>query len=390
MIVAGFAVSCAGPAKACPSLSKFANSSLDASAALIDCIDKTAAGGRLELPAATYVVRRQVRILKPIVVATAGVADSAPGCDKLGAGRCATIRVDLEGAPNPNIMPIEIAAKGISLLHLIFEGSGDPKLRSDCSQADRRPLGGGLRVLRSNFVLRKSTLRNFTCYTTIEVLAGSNALIIEDNFVGPNGDHRPGEIWSDGITIHDSADSVVRRNVFIDNTDVQLILGGCRRCRVENNEFRHSGAFPRASFAELMLQAFPSTSGDYTGTIVRGNRIDCGKGRLCGFGIMIGANPWKAGENPRYPGAMFGGTITGNVVSNALIGINIDALTGPVEIHGNQVQASGGRHRSDCGVRDWPAVNVGPGSIKFVKGDPSNQSEGHVSTSGCILNREPR
>ena len=204
---------------------------------------------------------------------------------------------------------------------------------------------------KSNFTVRKSIFRNFTCYTTMEILARANKLTIEDNHIGPNGDHRPGDIWSDGITIHDSEDSVVRRNFFIDNTDVQLILGGCRRCRIENNEFRHGGAFERASFAELMLQAFPSTTGDYTGTVVTGNRIDCGPARRCGYGLMIGANPWKAGENPRYPGAMFGGTITGNSIANALIGINIDSPTGPVEIHGNQVRASGGTHGSDCGLR---------------------------------------
>ena len=70
---------------------------------------------------------------------------------------------------------------------------------------------------------------------------------------------------------------------------------------------------------------------------------------------MIGSAPW-------HPGRMSGGRISGNVVRNALIGINIDALTGPVEIDGNRVAASGGRFASDCGTRDWPAVNVGPSS----------------------------
>ncbi|HVF37738.1 MAG TPA: right-handed parallel beta-helix repeat-containing protein [Sphingomicrobium sp.] len=352
LVAGAAAVSLAQPASACPLLWQFANMPHDASAALLDCVETTAQGGRLELPAATFVIRRQVRITKPITIRTAGLADNAPSCDLLGEGRCATIRIDLYGAPNPNIMPIEIVADGISLAHLVVEGSGNPVLRQDCSLPDRRPLGGGLRVRGSSFTVRKSTFRNFACYTTMEILAGSNALLIEDNLIGPNGDHRPGDIWSDGITIHDSEDSVVRRNFFIDNTDVQLILGGCRRCRIQNNEFRHSGAFERASFAELMLQAFPSTSGDYTGTLVSQNRIDCGPSRRCGFGLMVGANPWKVGENPRYPGAMFGGTITGNTILNALIGINVDAPTGPVEMYGNQVLSSGGTHASDCGRRN--------------------------------------
>ncbi len=391
--IAAVAASCAKPAPAattCPALAGVANSPRDATAALRDCIDRTAPGARLDLPAAAYTLRQQLRVLRPITIATAGIADSAAGCATLGATRCAILHVDLDGAPNPNIMPIEMAGDGITLTHLVIEGSSNATRRADCALPDRRPLGGGIRVLGSHFTMRKSVLRNFTCYTTMEVLARSTFLTIEDNLIGPNGDHRPGSIWSDGITIHDSADSVVRRNRFIDNTDVQLILGGCRRCRIDHNRFSHGGTFARASFAELMLQAFPSTTGDYTGTIVTANSIDCGAARLCGYGIMIGADPWKAGEDPHYPGAMFGGTITANSIRNALIAINVDTPTGPVEIRGNTVAASGGSRQSDCGTHDWPAVNVSPRAARFVRGDPSNLTEGHVSTTSCIINRQPR
>jgi hypothetical protein len=286
-------------------------------------------------------------------------------------------------------MPIEVVGDGISFTHLIIEGSKTPGIIADCKIADRRPLGGGMRVLGSNFSIRKSVLRNFTCYTTMEVLDRAKRLVIEDNYVGPNGDHRPGDVWTDGVTVHDSEDTIIRRNVFIDNTDVQLILGGCRHCRIEHNVFRHSGSFEKASFAELMLQAFPSTSGDYTGTVVTKNRIDCSKKHMCGYGIMIGANPWKAGENPRYPGAMFGGSITENQIANALVGINIDAPTGPVTIHSNKVTTSGGRFRSDCGTKEWPAVNIAPSAVRFVRGDPSNSSEGSLTSTSCIVNRHP-
>ena len=96
---------------------------------------------------------------------------------------------------------------------------------------------------------------------------------------------------------------------------------------------------------------------------------------------MIGSAPWYAGRTA-------GGTVSGNSVSNALVGINIDALTGPMAVRGNKVRTSGGRHRSDCGVRDWPAVNVAPGSLRLVRGDPSDVAEGSVTTRGCLLARE--
>ena len=253
-------------------------------------------------------------------------------------------------------MPIHVGAAAVSLSHLVIEGAGQSaRMRGFCGRPEARPSGGGIRVSASGFGLRKSVLRNFTCYTALEVTAGAAGTAIEDNRIGPNGDHRPGEVWSDGVTIHDSASAIVRRNVFIDNSDVQLILGGCRECRIQDNKFAHGGGFASGSFAELMLHSLPNTSGDFAGTLVSGNRIDCGPARLCGYGIMVGAAPW-------YAGRMSGGRVSGNFVRNALIGINVDGLSGPVAIDGNRVEASGGRARSDCGTRDWPAVNVGPSS----------------------------
>lgn len=375
------------PAAACPALEAIAGTQQDATPILVDCIKRAAHAGVVEIPAANFVLRTQFRIEKRVTLKTKGIATGAANCRRLPLATCAMLKVRMEGRPNPNIMPIEIVSDGVVLTHLVIEGSKASSIVADCRLPDRRPLGGGIRVIGSGFTMRKSILRNFTCYTTMEVLARSKRLVIEDNYIGPNGDHRPGDIWTDGVTIHDSSDAVVRRNTFIDNTDVQLILGGCRRCRIEDNVFGHSGSFARASFAELMLQAFPSTTGDYTDTVVTRNRIDCGKKNLCGYGIMIGANPWKTGENARYPGAMFGGMISQNEISNALIAINIDSPTGPVTIRNNKVKNSGGRFNSDCGRRDWPSVNVAPAARPFVRGDPSSATEGSVVSTSCIVNR---
>ena len=278
-------------------------------------------------------------------------------------------------------MPFLIAGNDVRLSHLVIRGTGNaPVPRARCANPGERPSGGGIRVSGQGFVLRASQVRDFTCYTAVEIVAGAFSPVIVGNIVGPNGDHRPGEIWADGVTIHDSRSVIVRDNLFVDNTDVQLILGGCRDCRIESNRFRHSGGVAGGSFAELMLHSWPNTSGDFTGTIVRANDIDCGPARRCGFGLMIGAAPW-------YDGRMTGGTISGNRVRNALVGLNVDGLTGPIELRDNQVVGGGGRYRSDCGERNWPSANVAPGSRHLVRGDPSDQIEGSVSTRRCILNR---
>lgn len=110
--------------------------------------------------------------------------------------------------------------------------------------------------------------------------------------------------------------------------------------------------------------------------------MDCGVARSCGFGIQIGSLPW-------YKGRASGGEVFGNAVANAMIGINIDALSGPMRIQDNLVRSSVGSFASDCGSRIWPAANIGPASRHFVVGDPSNLEEGSIDTSSCLLNRQP-
>ncbi len=372
---------CATPAVACESIAQVATTSGDAAPALQDCIDRTPPGGTLALKAGVYRLRQPIRIDRPLTIRTAGTDDRSPGCGRTGTGPCATLLLDPARAVAGGGMPLLAAGNDVRLSHLVIRGVGNASVpRARCANPAERPSGGGIRVSGQGFALRASLIRDFTCYTAVEIVAGAFSPAIVGSVIGPNGDHRPGEIWADGVTIHDSRSAIVRDNLFVDNTDVQLILGGCRDCRIESNRFRHSGGVAGGSFAELMLHSWPNTSGDFTGTIVRGNDIDCGPARRCGFGLMIGAAPW-------YDGRMTGGSIIGNRVRNALVGLNVDGLTGPVEIRGTSVAVSGGRSRSDCGTREWPSANVAPGSRHLVRGDPSDQVEGSVSTRRCLLNR---
>ena len=379
---------CTAPGRAeeatCRALQSTADRAVDSSSALMDCLRKLPAGARLELKPGVYRIERPIRISKPVTIATAGLAAGSPGCGTSGA-RCATLRIDIgSGVRAKRTTPIEVVADRVTFSHLVIDGSGlSPARRRLCATPELRPLGGGIRVSASGFSLRSSRLRNIACYTALEVVTGAKTPLITGNVIGPNGDHRPGENWSDGVTVHDSAGAEVSGNLFIDNTDVQLIFGGCRDCRIVGNRFRHSGSFAGGAFAELMIHAWPSSSGDYKGTVVTRNDVDCGPLRRCGYGIMIGSSPW-------YDQPVRGARVTGNRVANARIGLNVDSLDGPTEISGNVVTSSGGRFRSDCGTRNWPAANLAPGSRRFVVGDPSNLEEGSVATAHCLLNRDDK
>lgn len=374
---------CATEARACGALAKLADGQQDASEALADCLQRVPAGGRLELPFGVYRLQRPLTLVRSVTLATTGTAPGSSACDPTRS-QCATLLLDPRGKLEAGGMPITVASDGVTFDRLILRGvESTGRLRGPCTRSDERSNGGGVRIAGvSRFTLTRSVLRDFTCYTAMEVTAGARDLRVADNVFGPNGDHRPGELWSDGLTIHDAIRASVLHNRFFDNTDVQLVLGGCVDCRIERNDFSHGGTFRRAAFAELMLHAWPNTSGNFQGSLVSSNQINCGDRRQCGFGIMIGSAPW-------YPGRAEGGTISGNLVSNAEVGINVDALTGPMEIRGNQVRASGGRYRSSCGERTWPAVNVSPGSMRHLKGEPADLPHASMDTRGCLLAREP-
>jgi hypothetical protein len=373
------------PAAACALLAQRANGAADSSAALTECLKSLPAGARLALAPGLYRLSRPVRIPKPVTIATRGISKDEPGCAELTRGRCAPLLLDIGGpSGEPSRMPIEITGDGVTLAHLVIRGAGSAtRPRSFCLSESLRPLGGGIRLSGSGFTMRKSVLRDMTCYSALEITSGADEATLAGNVIGPNGDHGTDQMWSDGVTIHDSAGTNVTGNRFVDNTDVQLIFGGCRDCRIEGNEFRHSDAFSSGSFAELMLQSWPGTSGDFRGTLVEHNRIDCGPRRRCGYGIMIGSAPW-------YQGRASGGTVAQNRIEDAMIAINIDSLSGPATVRDNQVRSSGGRFDSDCGYRDWPQVNVSPASRSLVRGNVADVRWRSVTTAKYLLNRHER
>ena len=370
---------------ACARLEQASGAPADAAPLLHACLSTLQPGASLALVPGVYTLRTTLVIDRPVTLTTRGLAADAPGCRADGDPRCAMLAIgQIDGAATDGAMPVEITAPNVTLSHLVIRGAKGIKPARDkrlCADPRTRPLGGGIRVRAAGFMLARSVVRDMACYTAIEMLPGVDRPVVRENIIGPNGDHRPGERWADGVTIHDATNAIFAENSFFDNTDVQLIFGGCRDCTVTGNVFRHGGSFAGSSFAELMIHSWPHTSGAYDGSVFSNNDVDCGAAIRCGFGILVGANPW-------YPGKASGGTVKDNRVKRAMIGLNVDGLTGPVTFGANAVSGSGGRFGSGCGTRTWPAVNIAPASRGFVRG--AMPMAGSLDTRTCLLNRKPR
>lgn len=368
---------------ACRALDRLANKSADASLPITACLLRLVPRATLSLAPGQYHLRTPLTIGQPVTIETRPPSSPA-ACRQGDASRCAVLVVGQMGAqPARSIMPVEITASNVTLRSIAIVGNSGRSLdweRQVCLDDGMRPLGGGIRVKATGFRLQNALIRNFSCYTGMEVVATAARPAILNNTIGPNGTHNLPQMWADGVTIHDSSGARVEGNVFHDNTDVQLILGGCRDCIIRRNVFRHSVSFTHASFAELMLHAWPNSSGNFSGSITSKNNIDCGAARRCGYGIMIGGEPW-------YPARTSGGMVSDNRIASALVALNVDRLTGPMTIVRNSVSQSGGPADSDCGHRIWSAINISPRSVPLARTDAKQFSS--MDTAKCILLRHP-
>ena len=248
--------------------------------------------------------------------------------------------------------------------HLVIEGPKADPARDDTAacRSLARPSMGDLAITASNVTITNSVIRDAACYSAVVVDEGVGGLRFTHNAVLSNGTHNQPSMWADGLTLIDGVNDVVRNNLFRDNTDVQLVLGGCLRCTVADNRFEASANPAAASFTALLVHGWPATSGDYDGTVISGNSIDCGPGRGCGFGLAVGGRGW-------YTSPTSGGVIAGNTIRHAAIGINVDNATGPVTMRNNQVSDSGGVVISHCGLLFAGPVNIAEASRRFV--DPT-------------------
>lgn len=365
---------------ACTRLSALAGEKVDAGPVLQACIDITPAAGTIALKRGSYLIASPIRIHQALTLTTRGTRRTSPRCGAKADG-CAVLHLSISQTNvGSATMPIDVDSDNVRIDRIVFEGSrvSDPYLsKKRCAAEAQRPMAGGLRVNGSAISITRSVFQNMACYTALEFGGGTGSVIGDNSFLG-NGTHIVALGWADGLTIHGGHGLRVNRNHFTDNTDVQLIFGGCVRCEIRSNRFDHNGSAAGAAFAELMLHAWPgATTGDFSGTIVSENRIDCGSQHRCGFGIMLGAAPW-------YSAPTFGGTVRRNRVRGAMLALNVDRLSGPMKIADNDLLSTPGTYQTACGPRYVSAsVNIERSSRNFFQGPiPSEATDLHY----CILN----
>jgi hypothetical protein len=364
-------------AQLCPALSRLRDSNQDASPVIRDCLT---ASPNLLIKPGVYTIKTPLVLDRAAIISSYGASKSYK-CRSIKS-KCAIFQIEFtDFIKNNKDAPIVVRHEDVEIYSLIFVGALKGKAASDeigCPSGDFRATGGILRFYSSKFTLKNSFLFGAVCSTAVGINANNINSTIVGNVIGPNGLHSSVGSWSDGITIYDARNMRVSNNLFVDNTDVQLIFGGCVNCVISDNRFRHSQESIRGSFADLMVHAWLDSSGDFSGSEIYMNDVNCGKQRQCGFGVMIGGRPW-------YPTDAHGGRFFHNKIANARFGLDVDGLNGPMDIFGNSVSTSGGLYNSKCGLKIWPEINITSRSRRFLSG---KVGAAEIDTSGCIVNQD--
>jgi hypothetical protein len=194
-------------------------------------------------------------------------------------------------------------------------------------------------VLTGSFWLLDNIESDYVpCQTSTMVLPGASSFEIKNSWFANNGFDMGGgsctasRCWADGLTVDGCFGGNIHNNNFLDNTDIDLVVGG-GNCTVQNNTIQHFNTY---GFGGLHVGWFNGGGGDHSGSIYSGNNISSALNKL-GFGVVVGKHPWNVEENLTNAGS-----VTSNGASGSVINLAIEGISGGGQVTGNNVSGAQG------------------------------------------------
>jgi hypothetical protein len=206
---------------------------------------------------------------------------------------------------------------GLQVLYIAFNGKVDDmevdgpyrRNRDACEGGGVAVWGFGNRVYHSAMVSQ--------CATGLQ-MRGSN-YDVWDNYIAWNGRDRftADTKWADGITALNCSNGTIRNNTLVDNTDVDLVVGG-GPCSIHHNTIWHGGKY---AFAGLHVGFFQEGQGNHSGSVIQFNSIESSQVDSLGIGLLVGYHPWDANIKLSNAGSVVDNTITGAVINLLIEGV---------------------------------------------------------------------
>lgn len=241
-------------------------------------------------------------------------------------------------------------ASNVTVHHLIVDGART-RLGRDPKGEALIELGGDVAGIDVDHV-RAFDPRGWSILHIFEGSRHCNGARVVDNEFGPSG-HPDGE-WADGISFA-CRSGVVRHNTISDASDGGIVIFGAPGTLVEDNLIiTHSNTL----LGGINLVDYRPFDGDYTGTIVRHNRIEAPGGYIK---VAIAAGPAVWGASAEH--VVRGAAITDNIIVGGHMGFGIAADgVADFNITGNKASSRFSGRRDD---RCWPGTT--PPGHAFVR-----------------------
>ena len=312
--------------------------------ALQDCLDK---GGKVALEAGS-----------PGYLVSKGIVLSVGGTELTSADAADKARLVAHPDLFAPMLRVVAGTTGYALTHVVFDGALPARRRAkDCK--GYRGFGTNLQARGSRFALLDVESTGAMCGSAMEV-DGSDYEIagcrIHDN--GRPEEQAAGapEPWSDGLTLLNCERGYVHGNKLSENTDINLVVGGGKNCRIEGNTIEQKRVY---GFAGLHIWNFElSGKGNHAGSFYRGNTIAAEKDKLT-YGIAVGAHTWNSKLL-----VSDAGTVSGNTVKGAFVNIAIDGIAKGVVSANTVSGAQGTRGMGLCKKSaDYTAADYGEARI---------------------------
>ena len=274
--------------------------------------------------------------------------------------------------------------------HIFFDGNVTRRRRrGEC--AGYRGFGTNLQPRGSNFIIRDISSVRAMCGSAMEVLGRDYE--IANNLIANNGlESGAPEPWADGITLLNCTGGYVHDNTIKESTDVGLVVGGGRGCRIENNIISQSAAYAFAGFHVYNFNVGTGGQGNHAGSVYKGNRITSSLNKM-GFGLGVGSHPWDKGHTVSDAGVITANTISGAVVNLAVDGVDNGRITGNAlsGARGSRTVAVNCRSSANYTAGHFGKTVLQPGwiGVTFHDGGCQATGEGLPSVAACDAVTQP-
>ncbi|NDE16221.1 hypothetical protein EBZ80_14945 [bacterium] len=354
----------------------------DAAPGINSCLN--AENANLALPPGTYLIKSTINIkYDGITLSTQGLSNDTTTCMKDSSSKkCAVILAANDFCENAMLWigTEKTPVNRVTIDHIALDGALQTRIVN--GNANCRSKGRGRNLMElggANNTLRYSASVNAVGGTAVgwAVAKTGKSSIIHRNYIANNGNGLPDtNYWSDGLTIGKVSNSFISGNLFLDNTDVDFVIGGAINTKFNGNTIKHS---KKRSFAAFMLTNWsnrrkPETAqwADFRGFDIANNVFDCNsKVDIC---VQIGIFPWFYDLTHWTRFRTMGGSLHNNRISTDLQGVNVGGggtLKYPFVMFDNVIDArstSGQIGFGDRKTRSLGKLNVYKrGAENFIK-----------------------